>query len=166
MKLIKMERIGTILIVLFTLVLSNLYLSTNVDLFRMISANNTSIMEQMKVIYFSLLFFILIEMIFKIQYNDNFFYAKAISSYILVLSVPMFFYTFENMFGGMNNVIYILLISLSAILCQSFSCKILLDEQVGTLKVKLISILSIFILGAVLVYFSYNPLSTPIFTAG
>ena len=58
MKLIKMERIGTILIVLFTLILSNLYLSTDMGLFRVVGANNASVMEQMKVIYFSLIFFI------------------------------------------------------------------------------------------------------------
>ncbi|RGD75627.1 DUF6512 family protein [Anaerofustis stercorihominis] len=166
MKLIKMERIGTILIVLFTLILSNLYLSTDMGLFRMVGANNASVMEQMKVIYFSLIFFIIIEMLFKVQYNDNFFYAKAISSYILVFSVPMLFYTFKNMFGVMNMFMYILLIFLAALLCQSFSCKILLDEQIGTLKGKLISILSILLLGIILVYFSYNPLSTPIFMAG
>lgn len=165
MKLVKMERLGTVLIVLFTFILSNLYLSTNWGFFRTISASNSSIMEQMKVIYFSLVFFIVIEMLFKLQYNDNFFFAKAISSYILVLILPMLFYTFKNMFGGMNIYIYAVLVFLSALICQSFSCKILLDEQNMTVKGKLISIMSIVILGIMLVYFSYNPLNTPIFTA-
>ena len=69
------------------------------------------------------------------------------------------------MFGGMNIYIYAVLVFLSALICQSFSCKILLDEQNMTVKGKLISIMSIVILGIMLVYFSYNPLNTPIFTA-
>ena len=166
MKLIKIERMGTILIVVFTLILSNLYLSTNMSLFRVISAGNASVIEQMKVMYFSLLLFIIIEMLFKIQYNNNFFYAKAISLYILVFSLPMFFYTFKNMFGIMNIFTYITLIFLCALLCQSFSCKILLDEGNNSLKRKIISLVSILLLGIILVYFSYNPLSTPIFIEG
>ena len=163
MKLIKVERFGIIFITLFVFLLSNLYFLTEFDFFKFICAGNNSMLEQMKVVYFSYMFFMIIEMICKIQYNDNFFLAKAISTYILVFSIPMFFYTFKNMFGVMNTIFYFILVLICVGISQSFSYKILLDEQNVKVKVKLISIMSIILLGIILVYFSYNPLNTPIF---
>ncbi len=163
MKLIKVERFGVVFITLFVFVLSNLYFITEFDFLKLICAGKNSVLEQMKVIYFSIVLFMFLEMVFKIQYNDNFFVAKAFSLYFLVFSVPMFFYLFKNMLGTMNIILYFILVLFSVVVSQSFSYKILIDEQNDNIKIKLTSILSIILLGIILVYFSYNPLNTPIF---
>lgn len=163
MKLIRIERIGILLIIIFTFLLSNLYILTDFSPFKIICAGSNSIMEQMKVFYFSVFVFMIIEMFFKIQYNNNFFMAKAISVYFFVFSVPMLFYLIKNMFGIMNIIIYVFIIIISATMCQFFSYKILLDEEYDGIKFKLLSIFSLLLLGSLLVYFSLNPLGTPIF---
>ena len=113
MKLIRIERIGILLIIIFTFLLSNLYILTDFSPFKIICAGSNSIMEQMKVLYFSVFVFMIIEMFFKIQYNNNFFMAKAISVYFFVFSVPMLFYLIKNMFGIMNIIIYVFIIIIS-----------------------------------------------------
>lgn len=159
MREIKIERLGVILILLFSYIMYGV----NFILGSFDSLTNISMFNIMKIMYFSGVCFLLLEMILKMQYNHNFFYAKAIGTYILVFSIPTFFYLYTNIIGRNFLLVNILCTVVSVIVTQYFSCKILLEEAKVSNKGKMLSILSILALGFVMFYFSYNPLNTPLF---
>lgn len=63
------------------------------------SAVNESIWEHMKILFFSLLFFSIIQDKFSKKTDEKFWYAKLVGIMMGVLLIPMIYYTYTGVFG-------------------------------------------------------------------
>lgn len=163
MRTIKVERIGIIVIFLLSVLLHFAYTYTGFDFFRIIAPVNESVWEHMKMMYFAGVIYIFIEMLFSLAMNNSFFLAKLAAEYVITFTTPMLYYTYSSFIGKSIMWIDILIAFIAVVVAQYVSYKIILNDYKINAFIKILSIALIGFLGAVLVYFSLNPLNTPMF---
>ncbi len=163
MKVKRIEKLGIIFIFIMACILHSAYTLTDISWLKAFCPVNESVWEHMKMMYFSGLIFIFIEIALGFHTNKNFFVAKAFSQYILAFCVPMLFYTYTNLLGSHNLIFDISISGIGAIFSQWVSFKILLNKKICPKWTSLLSITLILILGGLFVIFSYVPPTTPIF---
>ena len=102
----------------FTAVLGTLlhfvYEWTNLTLFAPVSAVNESTFEHMKILFFPMLFFALIQSKFFSEIYPNFWKIKCIGILIGVTLVPVLFYTYNGAFGQSPDWVNIAIFFISA----------------------------------------------------
>lgn len=127
-----------------------------------VSAVNESVWEHLKLGYFPLVIFTLIEYNFIKMDVENIALAKFLASLIIVFFIIVFFYIYTGILGDHLLFLDILAFILSVILAQSVSFKILTAKDFGK-TVSLISLAGFIILGILFIIFTYIPPHLPLF---
>lgn len=162
-KILYWQIIGAIFIILFGSFLHFLFeLSGNFFPVGAISAVNESVWEHLKLGYWPLVFFGLIEYRFLRDEVNNYFLAKLISALFIIIAIPVFFYSYTSITG--ENILLLDLLSffISVLIAQGLSYKILKKSEFG-IKVSYGSLIGIVIIGCLFVIFTYFPPHIPLF---
>ncbi|MEJ2249814.1 MAG: DUF6512 family protein [Candidatus Lokiarchaeota archaeon] len=121
-----------------------------------ISAVNESVWEHLKLGYWPLVFFGVIEYIYIRKETKNFFFAKLISALLIMVLIIVFFYGYTAILGEDNLFLDISIFVLSIVIAQLVSYKILtIPDFSKTLSYA--SIAGIVILGILFIIFTYFP---------
>jgi len=125
------------------------------------SGVNESTWEHMKLLYFPLLIFMLIEGRYFKEY-DAFRWVKLIGMLVGLITIPMLFYTYNGAFGKSPDWLNITFFFISAAL--TFFVETLLFKK-GNIRgsANWIPILIILLIGATFVLFTFNTPQLPIF---
>jgi len=127
-----------------------------------VSAVNESVWEHLKLGYWSLVMFSLLEYHFIKRATNNFFLAKGLGILILQGIILLVYYTYSTLWGEPTVVIDIAAYILGCILCQVVSYRIL----TRTRKSRVLNRLGLGILlihAALLIVFTFIPPMLPIF---
>ena len=125
------------------------------------SGVNESTWEHMKLLYFPLLIFMLIEGRYFKEY-DSFLWVKLIGMLVGLITIPVLFYTYNGAFGKSPDWLNITFFFISAAL--TFFVETLLFKK-GNIRgsANWIPILIILLIGAAFVVFTFNTPHLPIF---
>ncbi|MCW3998100.1 MAG: DUF6512 family protein, partial [Candidatus Bathyarchaeota archaeon] len=93
--------------------------------------------------------------------TNNFFFAKTLGIYAIMIIIPTIFYTY-TIFIEHNLIIDIISFMLAIILGQLISYKLLTFKKLSK-NLKLISIIALIILAVAFVVFTFYPLEVPLF---
>ena len=128
----------------------------------MFSAVNESVWEHLKLGYWSLVFFSIIEYIFISNKVNNFFFGKALGIFSMQAFIIIFFYSYNAILG--YEILFLDIVSyiVGAIICQSISYKILMAKDLGN-TIKFLSIIFLILHGVILIIFTFYPPRLPIF---
>lgn len=87
---------------------------TNSKVLALFSSVNESVWEHMKILFFPMLFFALIEYIFIGRQIDNFWCTKLRGTLFALILIPVLFYTASGIFGRLPDLVNIALFFISA----------------------------------------------------
>ena len=155
--------IGTIFIIFLGSALHFTYaLSGNNPVAGSFSPVNESVWEHLKMVFWSSLFWILITILPLRKAVSNFFSAKAIGTYVMVITIPAVFYSYTALVGESILAIDIATFIIAVIIGQFASYKLFKQNTIGgsTEKIALIALL---LLALVFVMFTFYPPHLPIF---
>ncbi len=130
-----------------------------------IAAVNESVWEHLKLGYWPLMLFTLIEYKFIKKEVNNIAFAKLIASLVIVVFIITFFYTYTAILGEDFLFLDIISFILSIVIAQLVSYKILTLKKFSN-KISIISILGLIILGLLFILFTYFPPHLPLFQEG
>jgi len=123
---------------------------------------NESVWEHLKLPYWPLIIFSLIEYNFVKDKANNFVIAKTISFIISISTIMIVFYSYTAILGTELLIVDILSFVLGVIIGQLVSYKILMKEQLSTLYIKASWIIFI-AFGILFAVFTYFPPHLPLF---
>ena len=126
-----------------------------------ISATNESTFEHMKILFFPMLIFAIIQSFYFKEYC-NFWCVKLIGTVIGVFLIPIIFYTLIGVFGTTPAIINILIFFVSAGIGYLIE-GLLFKNAKPNCKNSIIPISILILLAISFVIFSYYPLNIPIF---
>ncbi|MFW9969207.1 MAG: DUF6512 family protein [Candidatus Odinarchaeota archaeon] len=127
-----------------------------------IAAVNESVWEHLKLGFWPLLLFSLIEYRFIEKNANNFVIAKAIAAFVIPLVIIVFFYTYTAILGTDLLFLDIFSFVLAIVIAQLVSYKILTSPKISNIYT-IISYLSLFTLGLLFILFTYIPPYFPLF---
>jgi hypothetical protein len=119
------------------------------------SAVNESVWEHLKIAFWPTLLFAILEFGYLIKKTNNFFFAKALGIYAIMVIIPVIFYAY-TIFIEHNLVIDILSFIFAIIVGQLVSYNILTFKKLSK-NLKLISIVTLVILAIAFVFFTFYP---------
>jgi len=157
------ELIGTIFIILLGSVLHFTFeWSGNHPAVGVFSAVNESVWEHLKLAFWPALLFMLIEYAQLKKTANNFVLAKAIGVYLMVIIIPIVFYSYTAITGKSIFVIDISTFVVAVIIGQMSSYKLLTYKKLPE-KCNRISLVALAILGLAFILFTFYPPQLPIF---
>lgn len=162
-KLLVSEILGGIFVSIFAFIFHFLFKWSGYNfLIGIFAANNESIFQHTKILFYPFLIYGLIEYYFLNINFKRFVIAKAISSISLILMVIVIFYTYTGIIG--NNIMIVDIISaiLYAFIASGISYWLLTTKKDITKLFKPILILFLVVL-FFMIYFSLNPPKLPLF---
>jgi len=127
-----------------------------------IAAVNESVWEHLKLGYWPLIFFALIEYKFIKEEVNNFALAKFVGSLLIISVIIVFFYSYTAILGEDLLILDILSFILSIVIAQLVSYKILTIKKLNK-SVSIISLIGLVILGLLFILFTYFPPHIPLF---
>ena len=110
------------------------------------SAVNESTWEHLKLSFFPMLLFSLIEGIFLYKSTHNYIEAKAIALFLSILLITSIFYTYTGILGTHFAVIDIFIFIVSVLLAEWIAYKIMIRDEETTVFSKILSMLIILLL--------------------
>ena len=125
------------------------------------SAVNESVWEHLKIAFMPSILWLIIEYRFLYKKANNFFFAKAIGIYSIMIIIPVIFYTY-TIFIEHNLTIDIISFMFAIIVGQLVSYKMLTFKKLSK-NLTLISIIALIILGLAFVVFTFYPPQIPLF---
>ncbi len=125
------------------------------------SGINESTWEHMKLLYYPLLLFALIQSRFFNDYK-NFWCVKAIGIFTGLLLIPIIFYTYNGTFGKSPDWMNIVIFFVSAGISYMVEA-ILLRRNKPKCKNKWFAVIAIALMGVLFVIFTFNPPDIPLF---
>ncbi len=159
--------IGTTAIFLLAGVLHSLFDITQFEPFKIISPINESIWEHMKMMFYAILIWSVIE--YFIRKNkalslDCFWFSTLLGLITGIFLVPAIHYTFEAIFGRTPFIVHLVIVLIIALADRLFIKYIPELYTAGKCKVfDKLSIPVIILLVAMFTYFTFYPGNTPIF---
>lgn len=123
---------------------------------------NESIWEHLKLGFWSIAIFSIIEYKFIKEKVNNFIIAKAAGLIVIELFIVIFYYSYISLVGKNSLFLNILSYVLGALFCQIISYQILLKRKLND-WLRVISISFIIIFGILLMVFTYFTPELPIF---
>lgn len=120
------------------------------------SAVNESVWEHLKLGFWPILLFTIIEYSSIKKQTNNFFLAKTASAYTIILVIPTIFYAYTSITGESIFLIDILSFIIAVIICQFLSYKILKYRQLPITS-KWVSLVVLAILAILFVVFTFYP---------
>jgi len=155
--------IGTIFIIFLGSALHLTYaLSGNNPVVGSLSPVNESVWEHLKMVFWSSLFWMLIAMFPLRSVVGNFFSAKAIGTYVMVITIPAVFYSYTALVGESILAIDIATFIVAVIIGQFVSYKLFKYNKVAGLTER-IALIALLLLALVFVVFTFYPPHLPIF---
>jgi len=121
----------------------------------MFSAVNESVWEHLKIAYMPSILFAIFEYCYLYKRTNNFFFAKALGIYTIMVIIPVIFYAY-TIFIEHNLIIDVLSFMFAIIIGQLVSYKMLTFKKLSK-NLKLISIVALIILGLAFVVFTFYP---------
>ena len=121
-----------------------------------ISPVNESVWEHLKLAYFPLLLFSLVQYYFLKKSTNNFIIAKTVATFVMPLIIVVTFYTYIAILGEDSLFFDILFFYISIIIGYIISYKILISKQFST-KISMICLIAFIIYGACFVIFTFYP---------
>jgi L-cystine uptake protein TcyP (sodium:dicarboxylate symporter family) len=162
-KILIFEIVGAIFIVLFGATLHFTFtLSGNNPIVAWFSAVNESVWEHLKMVFWPSLIWSLIEAIPLKNASNNFFTAKALGIYAMVLFIPTIFYSYTAFTKESYFIIDISSFVIAVIIGQLVSYKSLNYRLLNRAANK-IGILAIIVLAVCFIVFTFYPPQLPIF---
>ena len=125
------------------------------------SAVNESVWEHLKLGYWSMIFFCLIEYPFIKDYANNYFFAKAVGIFAMNLFIVLFFYSYTAMLGKHSLILDVIAYILGAVIYGIVSYRIMIKDYAKNFNKLGMIVLVIF--GVLLILFTYYPPHLPIF---
>ena len=161
-KINRWENFGVLWIIIVGSLLHFTYeWSNNSVVVGIFSSVNESVWEHLKLGYWSLIIFSLIEYPFIKKYIDSYFLGKALGIIVLELTIIIIFYSYTAI--TKKSILWIDISSyiIGAILCQLISRSIIKKRvfKIG----EYIGIIILLSLGFALIFFTFYPLKLPIF---
>jgi hypothetical protein len=129
------------------------------------SAVNESVWEHLKLIYFPLMIFSVIEYFYIKDTANNIVIGKTVAAYIMPITIIVIFYSYEFITGSHSFIIDISSFLISIIIGQILSYKILTMEEIPTI-ISIISGIAIIVLAIIFVIFTFYPPHLEIFRDG
>lgn len=126
------------------------------------SAVNESVWEHLKLAFWPSLLFMLIEYTLLKKAANNFAMAKTIGAYLIIIIIPITFYSYTAITGESVFTIDILTFIIAVIIGQFSSYRLLTHKQLPSNLEKL-SLVALVILGLTFVIFTFYPPQLPIF---
>lgn len=120
------------------------------------SAINESIWEHLKLVFYPMLLFAIIEGFFIYSKSNNYIEAKTIALFFSILFIIISFYTYTGVIGKSIFYIDILIFILSIILGEYICYKFFITTDKSTKTSKILSLLLIVVLLVCFIVFSYN----------
>jgi hypothetical protein len=127
-----------------------------------IAAVNESVWEHLKLGYWPLVFYGIIEYQFIKKDANNFFMGTLISALSIIIIIPVFFYTYTAILGEHILFFDIMSFILAIIVGQLFSYHFMI-KQAFSKRTQVVSIISLTIIGLFFIIFTYLPPHLPIF---
>ena len=135
--------------------------SGNSTIVGMFSPINESVWEHLKLGYFSLTFFIIIEYWFLKDKTKNYAIAKAVGIIDMSIFIVIVHYTYKFIFKDSNVVVDIGSFIVGAFICQFLSGRIMKKNRPKTIN--LIGFFLYIIIGILFIIFTFYPPQLPIF---
>lgn len=136
-------------------------LSGNSPLVGAFSAVNESVWEHLKLGYWSMILFCLIEYPFIKDYANNYFFAKAMGIFAMNLFIALFFYSYTAIIGKHLLLLDIVSYILGALIYGIVSYKIMTKGSSKDCNIMGLSLLIIY--GMLFILFTFFPPRLPIF---
>lgn len=127
-----------------------------------IAAVNESVWEHLKLGYWPLVFYALIEYKFIKEEINNFAFAKFVGSLSMFGFIVVFFYSYTAILGEDILIIDIISFIISTVIAQLVSYKILVTKRLKKV-VSIVSLIGLVILGLLFILFTYFPPQFPLF---
>lgn len=136
--------------------------SGNQPLVGLFSAINESVWEHLKLAFWPALLFALIEYPILKEVVNNFAFAKTIGVYLMVIMIPVVFYSYTAVTGKSIFVIDISSFIVAVIVGQLSSYKLLKYRKLAG-NFNKVSLIALVLLGLTFVLFTFYPPQLPIF---
>jgi len=150
------ELAGMVLIIIFGSMLHFTFeWSGNQPIVGVFSAVNESVWEHLKIAFWPTLIYAIFEYRYLNKRTNNFFSAKTIGIYAIMLIIPIIFYSY-TLFTEENLIIDILSFIFAIIVGQLISYKLLIFKKLSK-NLELISLFALVILALAFVVFTFYP---------
>ena len=156
-RILLVEVIGTVFIIFVGSALHFTYaLSGNNSFAAFFSAVNESVWEHLKLAFWPSLFWLLIAMVPLKNIVGNFFAAKAVGAYVMVLFIPAVFYSYTSLTAESIFAIDIATFIVAVVVGQIFSYK-LYKRRKSPRWVTIVAIIAVILLAIIFVAFTFYP---------
>ena len=157
------ELIGMVFIIILGSILHFTFeWSGNQPIVGVFSAVNESVWEHLKLAFWPALLFMLIEYALLRKAANNFAFAKTISVYVMVIIIPIVFYSYTAITGKSIFVIDISTFIVAVIIGQISSYKLLTYKKLPE-NLNRVSLIALILLGLAFVLFTFYPPQLTIF---
>ncbi|RKD34694.1 DUF6512 family protein [Thermohalobacter berrensis] len=153
---------GIFFLIIFGSILHFIYEWFSYPIIGIFSPVNESVWEHLKLGYWSLFLFSILEYRYIKDKVNNFIVAKALGIFTLQLFIIVFYYSYTSILGKNILVLDILSYIIGSISCQIISYKILMYRKLGYIAT-IISICFIITHAFALAIFTFYPPKLPIF---
>ncbi|MBT0158409.1 hypothetical protein G4O51_00295 [Candidatus Bathyarchaeota archaeon A05DMB-2] len=126
------------------------------------SAVNESVWEHLKLAYWPALLFLLVEFVPLKKTVANFFLAKIVSVYLMVLTIPVVFYSYTAVTGESILAVDIASFVIAVVIGQLASYRLLTHTRLSE-KLAWISLGALVALGIAFAVFTFVPPQAPVF---
>ena len=162
-KVTRLQFIGFIFTVICGVLLHFAYeWSGNSNFWAMFSGVNESTWEHMKLLFFPMFIFSLIENVFLEEKYHNFWCVKFIGITSGIIMIPVIFYTFNGVLGTTPSCVNISIFAVSAGFTYWLETR-LFSRETKLCREPQYALLMLFILSIVFVLFTYAPPHLPLF---
>jgi hypothetical protein len=162
-KILTFELVGTIFIVFLGSALHFTYaLSGNQPFVGSFSAVDEAVWEHLKLAFWPSLFWMLIELYPLRRVVSNFFAAKAIGTYVMVIFIPVVFYSYTAFTGESIFPLDITTFVVAVVIGQIVSYKLMQKKKLSKFADR-ISVVALILLAVIFVVFTFYPPHLPIF---
>jgi hypothetical protein len=157
------EVVGTVFIILVGSAFHFTYaLSGNNPLVGSLSAVNESVWEHLKLVFWPSVFWMLIAMFLVRKEVGNFFSAKVIGSYVMVVFIPAVFYSYTAFTGESILAIDIASFVVAVVVGQFVSYRLFKQGKASQLAER-IAVIAVILLAIVFIVFTFYPPHLSIF---
>ena len=157
------EIIGTIFIIFLGSALHFTYeISGKLSFVGAFSAVNESVWEHLNLAFFPSLVWLLIEYLPLKKQANNFFTAKMVGTYLMVIIIPIVFYSYTAFSGESIFAIDISTFMIAVIIGQILSYKLLTHQQLNQ-NLNKIAVAAIIVLALAFITFTFYPPNIEIF---
>ncbi len=153
---------GVVVASILGTILHFLYDWTGSEIVVPFSATDESTWQHMKILYFPMLIFALVQWAFFKSEYKCFWFVKLVGIIVGVVLIPVLFYTYNGAFGKSPDWLNIIFFILSAFIAYGVEWA-LFKKEFKSCKLSNLAIIGIIAIGVLFVVFTYLPPNLPLF---